>query len=111
MLFVPHGYSAQLFGILSFCGWPLEFYYLIYKDVLSEMVRQRTFLYGSVTDIVLMTNHKEHIVAVPMLQKSIAAISTVGNHNAMRPDINFISRLIVGDFTSVICTKSVRRQS
>lgn len=77
----------------------LEFDCFVYEDVLMSFFRQRMFLYTSVDQVVLVSDHEEHLHAVPIVQQREVAISPVGDHDAMRKYPDFGSRLAVRRLT------------
>lgn len=86
MLVIPYSYSPERFGVFSPDLCARQLYDLVNEYVLGAIFGQWEFLDLCIKQVVLVSDHKKHTLAVPIVKEGEITITTVCDDHRMRWD-------------------------
>ncbi|SDW61036.1 hypothetical protein SAMN05216556_107140 [Aequorivita viscosa] len=92
---VPHYDPSHLFRIFLFGFNARELDNLVQQNVLVPILGKIVCLYRVKLDVLLVSNHEKHLVAVPDIQQGKIIVKTVGNNNASFDQGNLVGSFVV----------------
>ena len=92
---IVHGNSPYGSGVLSGCSVSLEYHYLINEYFRVSVVRQVTLFHALINQVILDSDYKEHLCAVPKVQKTRVKVTTVAHNDAAGLHLHMPCRRVI----------------